>query len=83
MSARKLHETDTPRQRLLRLPEVVAITGVSRSELYRRMVASTFPLPIKLGARLSAWPADEVYRWVDTQIAARSQPVPRARYEAP
>lgn len=56
---------------LLRLPEVRRRTGISRSELYRRICAGTFPGPVKLGERASAWPADEVDAWIAARVAAR------------
>lgn len=56
---------------LLRLPQVKARTGLSRSELYRRMAAGNFPAPIKLGERASAWSAAEVDSWITARIAAR------------
>jgi prophage regulatory protein len=56
---------------LLRLPQVKARTGLSRSELYRRMAAGDFPQPVKLGSRASAWPEFEVSAWCEARIAAR------------
>lgn len=56
---------------LLRLPEVKAHTGLSRSELYRRIAQGTFPAPIKIGARASAWSSAEVERWKAERIAER------------
>jgi len=56
---------------LLRLPQVKARTGLSRSELYRRIAAGTFPAPVKLGERASAWPEQEVTTWCEARIAAR------------
>ena len=56
---------------LERLPQVKARTGLSRSELYRRMAAGDFPAPIKLGERASAWNAVEVDSWITARIAAR------------
>ena len=56
---------------LERLPRVTARTGLSRSEIYRRVVAGNFPAPIKLGERASAWSAAEVDRWIARRIAAR------------
>jgi prophage regulatory protein len=56
---------------LLRLPQVKARTGLSRSELYRRMAAGDFPQPVKLGTRASAWPESEVSAWCEARIAAR------------
>jgi prophage regulatory protein len=56
---------------LERLPQVKARTGLSRSELYRRIAAGDFPQPVKLGERASAWNASEVDRWIAGRIAAR------------
>lgn len=56
---------------LLRLPQVKDCTGLSRSDIYRRISAGTFPKPVKLGERASAWPAHEVMAWVASRIAAR------------
>lgn len=55
---------------LLRLPEVRALTGLSRSEIYRRMGAD-FPQPVKLGERASAWVLQEVMAWCQARVAAR------------
>lgn len=57
---------------LERLPQVKARTGLSRSEIYRRIAAGDFPQPVKLGERASAWSAAEVDRWITCRIAARN-----------
>ena len=49
--------------RMLRLPSVKAECGLSRSEIYRRIVAGTFPKPLKLGARAVAWTAASIDEW--------------------
>ena len=56
---------------LERLPQVKARTGLSRSELYRRIATGDFPQPVKLGERASAWNAAEIDRWIADRIAAR------------
>ena len=56
---------------LLRLPQVIARVGLSRSELLRRVAAHTFPSPVRLGARSTAWSAREVAEFCDALIAAR------------
>lgn len=45
---------------VLRVPAVMAATGLARPTLYARVKAGLLPPPIKLGLRASAWPADEV-----------------------
>lgn len=56
---------------LLRLPEVKAHTGLSRSEIYRRIAKGAFPAPVKIGTRASAWSSAEVERWKSERIAER------------
>lgn len=58
---------------LERLPAVKARTGLSRSEIYRRIatVPPTFPTPIKIGERASAWDSREIDRWIADRIAER------------
>lgn len=56
---------------LLRLPEVLRITGLSDSALWRQTVAGTFPRPVKLSERSSAWVEAEVRAWVANRIAER------------
>ena len=56
---------------LERLPQVKARTGLSRSEIYRKVALGDFPSPIKLGQRASAWPEHEITAWIVSRIAAR------------
>ncbi|MUV15438.1 helix-turn-helix transcriptional regulator [Noviluteimonas gilva] len=65
------HGIPTATNVLLRLPQVKARTGLSRSEIYRRISSGDFPAPVKLGERASAWPENEVTEWCEARIAAR------------
>lgn len=58
---------------LERLPSVKARTGLSRSEIYRRIAAGEFPPPVKLGVRASAWSMFEIDSWIAARIAARDE----------
>ena len=49
---------------VLRLPAVMARTGLSRSTIYERIAAGTFPPQVRLGPRAAGWYEDEVDRWV-------------------
>ena len=53
-----------------RLPRVMERTGLSSSEIYRRIAAGTFPAPVKIGSRCSAWNSVEVDTWIAERIAA-------------
>ena len=58
---------------LWRLPTVLAQTGLSKSEIYRRINNGTFPKPLTLGARAVAWPAAEIDAWVKSLILGATQ----------
>lgn len=57
--------------KLIRLPEVVARTGMGKSSIWARAKAGTFPQPVKLGPRTTAWVASEVDRWAADAVAQR------------
>lgn len=52
------------KNRILRLPEVMAITGLKRSTLYHFISQGSFPKPIKLGKRVCAWPEEDIDLWI-------------------
>lgn len=58
---------------LLRRPEVERETGLSRSTIYERMDAGTFPRPRRIGPRAVAWPANEIEAWKEAQPVANSK----------
>jgi len=53
---------------ILRLPDVMAKTGLSRSSIYERVHKGTFPSQVSLGGRAVGWPSDEVNSWVESRI---------------
>jgi prophage regulatory protein len=57
------------RDRLLRLPEVEALTGCKKSTLYNLMRAGKFVRPVRISARCTAWPESRVLEWVQARIA--------------
>ena len=56
----------------LRLPEVRRRTGLSRSEIYRRVAkgADSFPQPVRLGRRCTVFVAAEIEAWTQSRIAS-------------
>lgn len=54
---------DTP-DRILRLNAVLDRTGLSRSTLYRKMQAGTFPNQVKIAARCAGWRESAVDEWM-------------------
>jgi prophage regulatory protein len=57
-------------ERLLRLPEVRALTALSRSSIYAYMAAGAFPTAINIGARSIAWIESDIAEWIDARIGA-------------
>jgi prophage regulatory protein len=62
---------------LIRLPAVIARTGLSRSALYRLVSIGQFPRSIRLCERSSAWAEHEVTAWIADRIAARDREASR------
>tara|TARA_R110002049_G_scaffold111070_5_gene260205 strand:- start:152 stop:361 length:210 start_codon:yes stop_codon:yes gene_type:complete len=56
--------------RLIKLPEVEKLTGKSRSAIYSD---PSFPRPVKLSKRASAFVESEVYAWIESRIAEREK----------
>lgn len=54
--------------KLIRLPAVKEITGLSRSTIY---ADASFPKQVKIGERAVAWVEDEVRIWIESRIEAR------------
>jgi prophage regulatory protein len=50
--------------RIIKLPEVLALTGLSRTSVYEQMNAGTFPMAIKLSKRSVGWYESEVQEWI-------------------
>ena len=62
----------------IRLPEVKAVTGLSKTSLYELIRANSFPAPIHLGTRTVAWVAAEVKQWAAERILSSRTPPPSA-----
>ena len=56
--------------KLLRLPEVKATTGLSKSSIYARISDGTFPKQIPLGPRLVVWVESDIQNWISEQVSA-------------
>ncbi|MDQ9834255.1 AlpA family phage regulatory protein [Acinetobacter soli] len=62
---------------IIRLKEVIAFTGVSRSVVYEKLnpqsksYDATFPKPIRLSANCVGWSAFEINQWLEGLLASR------------
>lgn len=59
------------KESFLRLSDVRARTGLSRSTIYAYVQDGRFPAPVKLSERCVAWIESEIDGWVAERIAAR------------
>tara|TARA_B100001113_G_C21089132_1_gene613506 strand:- start:606 stop:839 length:234 start_codon:yes stop_codon:yes gene_type:complete len=59
------------KSQVIRLAQVKAMTGLSRSTIYKFMSHKQFPKQIKLGLKSSGWLVDEVDTWIQNQIEDR------------
>ena len=57
--------------RFIRLPDVIALTGLSKSLLYVEIEAGRFPRKVKLTERAVGWVAGDVAAWVQARIEGR------------
>ena len=78
MTQRTFHSTPKPpaaptlnEERFIRLAEVLATCGKSRSSVYEGIKDGTFPAPVKLKGRSSAWLKSEILHWMQACVAAR------------
>jgi prophage regulatory protein len=58
-------------RKFLRLPDVIAATGLAKATVYRMAQKGEFPSPIKLSVRTSAWIKSDVDAWCDRRLASQ------------
>lgn len=56
----------SPAPAFYRLRDVMRITALSRSTIYRRIAEGRFPAPVHLGGRASAWQCASLQLWIDS-----------------
>ena len=59
--------------RFLKLKEVMALTALSRSSIYKFMEESRFPKSVSLGDRAVAWVESEVEEWMNERLSQRDE----------
>jgi prophage regulatory protein len=64
------NENKSDSKKILRIKDVLQITGYSRAGLYRELKRG-FPKPIKLGkTRCIGWPIEVINEWYQNQLLA-------------
>ncbi|MFL9840472.1 AlpA family phage regulatory protein [Sphingomonas sp. ST-64] len=71
-------QTDTP-DSILRIKTVLQRTGLSRSTMYRKMQAGTFPKNVQISTRCAGWRESAIDAWLKNPMfySADDSPPPR------
>ena len=54
-----------PLDRLLKIKQVTALTGLSESTIDRRIEDGTFPKALRIGPRATRWRESAIREWLD------------------
>lgn len=57
---------------ILRMPQVVEMTGVSRAHIYALIARGEFPRPVRIGKRAVGWMVNDVEAWISARPSAGS-----------
>ena len=60
-------------KKMYRLPDVMNMTGLSRSSIYLRISTNEFPKPVKIGRRAIGWPEDSIIAWQTKMMEAQNE----------
>jgi prophage regulatory protein len=60
-------------QRILRLADVEAYSGLKYARIYELMAEGTFPRSVRLGPKAVGWVQSEIEAWVAARVAERDQ----------
>ncbi|MBY0240323.1 MAG: AlpA family transcriptional regulator [Burkholderiaceae bacterium] len=64
---------------VLKIKQVMAVCGKSRSAIYKEIRKGLFPKQLKLTSRSSGWSRNEIERWLEQRKAERDGPAPAKR----
>ena len=59
--------------RLIRFPELQKLVGLSRTQIWRLERDGQFPARRYITKRAVAWPADEVFGWLESRTTRRAK----------
>jgi len=58
-------------EKFIRIATVVSMVGLPKTSIYDAVREGSFPKPVKLGVRSSAWRLSEVQKWMQDRILER------------
>ena len=60
--------------RILRLRQVMAVTGLHKTTIYGLQSDGDFPMRVKITSHLVGWVEEEVQAWLARRLAASNRP---------
>lgn len=60
-------------EKIVRLPTVLARTGLSRSTVYRKIAEGTFPRQVAVSAHGAGWYESDINRWIANPPGYRAE----------
>jgi prophage regulatory protein len=60
---------------ILRLPQVMARVGLSRSSIYSAILRNNFPRQVSLGARSVGWLESDIQEWLRQRVELSRRPL--------
>lgn len=61
--------------KLLKMRDVMALTSLAKSTIYKYIDIEGFPKQVRLGSGSVAWVEGEVLDWIEAKIAQRDAPI--------
>jgi len=57
--------------RLIKLPEVMRLTSLGKTQIYSEMNGGRFPMKVTLGPKCVAWDEGEIADWIEKRKSER------------
>jgi prophage regulatory protein len=52
-------------ERILRIPQVIELTGLKKTSLYLMIKSGKFPRPVRIGKRAVGWKLSDLKEWLE------------------
>ncbi len=62
------NQVEVTNKRIIRLPDVLELVGLSKATIYRYIQEGSFPKPRKIGSRAVAWATAEIDEWISVKM---------------
>jgi prophage regulatory protein len=61
------------RDKILRMPDIVSLTGLSRTTIYRKIKEGTFPAQLHISDHCCGWRASAIELWIADSLSYRAE----------